>query len=163
MAMSLLPLFISYLTAFFAGVVFGSSALVPPIIIMCFGIPRTMELNQKGALKSFVPMVHCIISLVVLFSVFTAATWACYHFLPKGFGGYIAGILVTVIVGLYRCNENRANLADCWREPGRYSEPKLLIKASQLFLVDSQAPDAPAEPDPFSALLRRVDYRDTVN
>jgi len=79
--MSLLPLFISYLAAFFAGVVFGSLALVPPLIIMCFGIPCTMELNQKGVLKSCVPMVHCIVSLVVLYSVFTVATWACYHFL----------------------------------------------------------------------------------
>jgi hypothetical protein len=163
MAMSLLPLFIFYLIAFFAGVVFGSLALVPPLIIMCFGIPCTMELNQKGVLKSCVPMVHCIVSLVVLFSIFTVATWACYNFLLKGFGGYIAGILVTVIVGLYRCNKNRANLADRWRDPGKYSEPKLLIKASQLFLVDSQAPGAPAEPDLFSAVLRRLDYRDTIN
>jgi hypothetical protein len=68
-----------------------------------------------------------------------------------------------VIVGLYRCNKNRANLADRWRDPGKYSEPKLLIKASQLFLVDSQTPGAPAEPDLFSAVLRRLDYRDTIN
>jgi hypothetical protein len=163
MAMSLLPVFIFYLIAFFAGVVFGSLALVPLLIIMCFGIPCTMELNQKSVLKSCVPMVHCIVSLVVLLSIFTVATWACYNFLLKGFGGYIAGILVTVIVGLYRCNENRANLVDYWRDPGKYSEPKLLIKASQLFLVDSQTPGAPAEPDPFSALLRRVDYRDTIH
>ena len=161
--MSLSVIFIMCLIALAAGIVCGCLTLIPLLIITCAGVPSSIKLSRQGGLKGYVPIAHCMASIVLLLAVFTLATWSCYHFLLKGFGGYIDGILVTVIIGLYRCNENRANFADCWRDPGKYSDPKLLIKASQLFLVDSQTPGAPAAPDLFSAVLRRVDYRDTIN
>lgn len=154
--MPLLIIFILCIITLAAGIVFGSLTLVPVFILTCFGIPRSMEVNRRDGIKQYVPLTHCMASLLLLLALFTAATWGCYHYLLKGFGGYIVGILVSLLIGLYRCVELRDTLADSWRDPDRYADPKRLIKVSQFFLADCQAHSAKKETDLLSAVLRRA-------
>jgi hypothetical protein len=157
--MPLLIIFILCSITLSAGIVFGSLALVPVFILTCFAIPSSLEINRKDGIKRYVPLANCMASIIMLLALFTAASWCCYHFLLKGFGGYLVGILISLLIGLYRCGEQRENLADAWRSPGRYAHPKRLIKASQFFLADSEALNKNTAAVLLSAVLRRAGYK----
>jgi hypothetical protein len=158
-AMSFLIVCVLNIISFFAGVFFCAVALVPSLIIMCFGIPYTMELNRKGILKSYAPTVHSLVSLAALFSVFSAATWGCYHFLLKGLSGYICGAGLALIMGLYRCAKSKVNLFAYWREDTRYLAPRCIMRAAQIFLLGNNGSIEKTDrtdPDPFLMLLRTI-------
>ena len=154
--MSLSVIFLMCLIALAAGIVCGCLTLIPLLVITCAGVPSSIKLSRQGGRKGYVPLAHCMASFVLLLAVFTLATWGCYHFLLKGFGGYIVGILVTMTVGFYRCGENRAHAAEHWRNSGTYRNPAMLIKASQLFLADSEALSAKKDAALLSAVMRRA-------
>jgi len=145
-----------------AGIIAGSLTLIPLLIIICFGIPCSLEITRHGAMKRRVPLVHCAAALVLLLAVFTAATWGCCHFLCRGLGGYITGILVALIIGLYQCTEHSEGIADYWRDPAKYRDPKFIIKASQFFLANNKTLSENTEPDLVSSLLHKADYSDII-
>jgi hypothetical protein len=96
----------------FVGAFAGAFLVIPPIIIIVFGIPFSNEMKLAGILKSTAPVKRYISSLVVLTSLFAILSWVMWHSFADYLWTYMLGISLTVIPNLRKCGRTDVNVAE---------------------------------------------------
>lgn len=112
--------FVYILIAWVVGIIASSFLLVPPIIILAFGIPFTYEMKQAGVLTSIAPASRYTVSLVLLLALFVLASWAIWHFFPRYIWGYIVGVVLTLFPNLAKCGRTEANVSEFFQTNAQY-------------------------------------------
>src|SRR2546428_4732064 len=91
------------------GIVAGAFLLAQPLIVLFFGIPFTARLKRLGVLKSNVPFVRYLVSLVVLLGLFVAATMGVQSWLHDYIAGYYIGVGLTLFFALGKRSEEHTS------------------------------------------------------
>lgn len=94
------------------GTILSSFLLIPPLIILFFGIPFTIELRRKGIITTLVPVYKYLVSLILLSGLFLLATWAIWNYFPQYFWAYAVGVLIILFSGIGKCGRNKDNIED---------------------------------------------------
>ncbi len=121
--------------AWITGSLVASFLFWPPVIILVFGIPFSIELKRLGVLTSTKPAWRYAISFVLLMSLFALASWAMWTYVPKYIWGYIIGIVITLPYGFKNCGRTPANLRDY------FESNKDCIDRAALEAFDTHVPD----------------------
>jgi hypothetical protein len=101
-----------FLLAFLLGITAGAYLVIPPLIIVFFGIPFSLRLRARGMLRDLRPISRYLGSLAVLGVLLIAATYGVYRWLPEYVSGYWIGVGLTVLRGISQCGQNANNLSD---------------------------------------------------
>lgn len=86
-----------------------SFLLIPPLIVLFFAIPFTIELKRKGIVHSFAPAYKYLVSFILLFGLFLIIIWAVWSY-TNYFLAYLIGIAIILPSGLKKCGKNPDNL-----------------------------------------------------
>jgi hypothetical protein len=126
-------LLIKFCIAWIVGVAATAFLLTPPLIIIFFAIPYTIELNKIGAMHSYAPIKTYVVSLVLLPSLFILITWAGYAYFRGVFVGYAIGCAIAFLLSLGKLGRNPANLSDYIESNASLIEPSFVEQMKTTF------------------------------
>lgn len=120
--MTILLIIVAWVIGIFAGAMF----LIPPMIILFFGIPFTLQLKRMGAMNGNGPIPSYLGSLVIMPIIFGLITWGVYSWLPGQLIAYWVGVGFILLTGISKCGRNPANMSDYLQSNAKFLDQNTL-------------------------------------
>jgi hypothetical protein len=112
--------FLLFALAWIVGGAIGAFTVVQSLIIVRFGIPLAVHLNNKGAMSNYAPVRRYIISFLFLSLVLAISSVAVFSFFPRYIFPYLLGLTITFLWGNNAARLNKDNLADFLQSNAKY-------------------------------------------
>lgn len=109
--------------AWVVGLAAGSFFIIPPLIVLFFGIPFTLKLKRKGAIQGNGPIPSYLGSLIILPILFGLVTWGVSSWLPDQMIAYWVGVGITLLTGLGKCGANATNVSEYLDNNSQHIDP----------------------------------------
>lgn len=108
------------ISAWLAGLTVGALCIAQSITIVVFAIPFSRELYGAGVLRTRAPLLHYLVSLILLVGLLGLATWAMWRYFPGYFVAYAAGAIIPVVLGARSCGRNAATVREYFEVNSKY-------------------------------------------
>ena len=123
--------FLLFCLAWMIGIFVTAFGPIQILIILFFGIPMTLKLHQRKALISLKPLLHSLISIVLLSTLSLGAYVLTKTFLAEQMAGFYIGMGIAIFLGLGQLGGNNNNLSDYFTVNKKYIKSEYLDSGLQ--------------------------------